>query len=357
MHNKMGRAALAVLLGTLASAAQAAYVSWPVVTPGAALVNTTVSVGVTVNGSGCDAVNLDFGDGSSTSLTMVPGTTSYKVDHIYTTPGQYLPSAKPGTGADCSGGGQPPYPLGVFAQEAQNKMVYLQLGTVNNLPASNNATISVSGQVPGNCERAFVNWGDGSSPEPLSGPFPLKAQHAYQQGGNWPIDVKAAPGFKCQGELTTKFYAYPKDAKFSGAALAPGQAKIEPGSLIKLDIHGAGICNDVRIDQGDNTTIELGKVLFNSNNNNTWEAGSLKYAKAGTYTATVKDWGSSACGIVSTQIKVEAPVASLLVPVLPLNLVTVPGAPTKPATKPATPAKAPCKKINKQGFNNDNCTD
>ena len=57
--------------------------------------------------------------------------------------------------------------------------------------------IAVSGKVylQGSCARASVACGDGTAPILVSGKFPLKAKHTYQDGDLRSITVTAAPGF------------------------------------------------------------------------------------------------------------------------------------------------------------------
>jgi hypothetical protein len=256
----------------------------------------------------------------------------------------------------------------VITESTVNRLASLQLNTIDGNPTSRTATISVSGPTTGGaCERALLNWGDGTPSQSISGAFPLKSQHTYQDGvgGTWNIDVKAAQGVKCEGEVSAKFITYPKIAKLNGMDLNPNQGKVKPGDFVKFLLKGSGLCLDLRVDQGDNTVVSMGQVAFNSANGFTVPTLPLKYAKTGDYVVTVKDWGSSACGSASAPIKVETALEGIQLPPGPLHMTAVPGASVPTAAPvagnpPATPSpapvvSAPCRAPSKPGVNPGKC--
>lgn len=293
----------------------------------------------------CDGAALDFGDGSP--VQQVSGVMPFKVPHTYAQPGTYKQSVK-ANGATCWGSGVAEYNTTVLDATAMTKITNVQVAYDN--AAKTAVKITVAGYPGGSCERAFVNWGDGSSPQQVSGNFPMMATHQYQGGGNQTIKVQAADGFKCQGQAQVVPYVYPAQAKFTGVTPATANAGINQD--VTLELAGTGICENVSVALGDNlNTISVGAVSFNPNNGYKWPV-KVKYSKAGSYTLYVKDSGASGCGILNPKVTVAAPTLLIPVQMAPVArpVLTAPAAPTAPAPKPATPGKPakPCAMKNGQ---------
>ncbi len=291
----------------------------------------------------CDGAALDFGDGSP--VQQVSGTLPIKVSHVYTQAGVYKQSVK-ANGATCWGSGVAENNTTVLDAAAMTKITNLQMAYAN---AEKTAVkVTVNGNAGGSCERAFVNWGDGSSPEPMSGNFPLYAAHVFQGSGSQTIKVAAADGFKCQGQVQAAAYIYPAQAKFTG--VTPAAATVKVNEDVVIELAGTGICQNVSVALGDNLNIiSVGAVNFAPHNNFKWPV-KLKYGKAGTYTLYIKDNGASACGILNSKVTVGEALQfnPIVVMPVPKMLVLMAPAATPPAKpKPTVPAK-PCAKKNGQ---------
>ena len=344
------------LAGIAVASAHAANVTEVKVIPEKSPISNPVMVMTTVYGVGCESITLEFGDGTN-AMVPVPDNSSpstgiqIKTDHVFAQPGFYKPTAKAGAGSDCSGSAITLYGVNVLPTSDANKIApSMVLGSpgpngIGTNTGSNIAVVKISGVLPGgSCARAFVSWGDGSSPEPLSGAFPLQGQHHYQQGGMWTVNVNAAPGFACEGEASGKFYAFPKPGKLSGPLALPSA---QPGQNVPLMISGLGVCDDVRIDQGNYTTKVIGKVIFSPAGQFKWPA-SLQYTKAGDFGVIVRDFGPSNCGSVAASIHVAEPPSihsmksitppSALVQTPGLQAIPRPGAPTG-AVKSGAPSR------------------
>jgi hypothetical protein len=283
----------------------------------------------------CDGAALDFGDG--TPPQQISGGFPIKTSHVYAQAGVYKQSVK-ATGATCYGSAVSQFNTTVQDATAMTKITGMQLAYANT--EKTGAKITVGGSPGGTCERAFVNWGDGSSPEPVSGNFPLSASHAYPNGGNQTIKVAAADGFKCLGQAQAVLYTYPAQAKFTGVTPAVSTAAIN--QEITLELAGTGICQNVSVALGDNlNTISVGAVNFSPYNNFKWPV-KVKYAKGGSYTLYVKDNGASGCGILTPKVTVGEPVQFNPVLVMPAGRPAVPvvAVPVMPAAKPAVPVMA-----------------
>lgn len=286
----------------------------------------------------CDGAALDFGDG--TPVQQISGGFPIKTSHVYAQAGSYKQSVK-ATGATCYGSAVSQFNTTVQDATAMSKITGVQVAYANTEKTA--VKITVGGSAGGVCERAFVNWGDGSSPEPVSGNFPLNASHTYPSGGNQTIKVAAADGFKCLGQAQVVLYTYPTQAKFTG--VTPATATVAVNQEITLEIAGSGICQNVSVALGDNNIISLGAVNFSPYNNFKWPV-KVKYAKGGSYTLSVKDSGASACGILTPKVTVNEPIQFSPMLVLPVAKPAVPVA-APPAPKPKIPAK-PCAKKNGQ---------
>jgi len=290
----------------------------------------------------CDGAALDFGDG--TPVQQISGGFPIKTAHVYAQAGVYKQSVK-ATGATCYGSAVSQFNTTVQDATAMSKITGVQVAYANTEKTA--AKITVGGSPGGACERAFVNWGDGSSPEPVSGNFPLNASHTYPNGGNQTIKVAAADGFKCLGQAQVVLYTYPTQAKFTG--VTPAAAITAVNQEITLEIAGSGICQNVSVALGDNNIISLGAVNFSPYNNFKWPV-KVKYAKGGSYTLSVKDNGASACGILTPKVTVNEPLQFNPVLVLPSPkpavTVLAPPAPSKP--KPLQVPAKPCAKKNGQ---------
>lgn len=292
----------------------------------------------------CDGAALDFGDGSP--VQQVSGPFPIKAAHVYAQAGSYKQSVK-ANGATCWGSGVADFNTTVLDAAGMTKIMGLQVAYANAEKTS--VKITVAGNAGGSCERAFVNWGDGSSPEPVSGNFPLNATHVFQNGGTQTIKVTAADGFKCQGQAQTSAYTYPSQAKFTG--VTPASASVKVNEEVAIELAGTGICQNVSVALGDNLNIiQLGAVNFNPSNNFKWPV-KVKYGKTGSYTLYVKDNGASACGILNPKVTVgetlqfNPPLVVMPLPKAPIQIAPAPAAPAKP--KPATPRK-PCAQKNGQ---------
>lgn len=294
----------------------------------------------------CDGAALDFGDG--TPVQQISGGFPIKTSHVYAQAGVYKQSVK-ATGATCYGSAVSQFNTTVQDATAQTKITGMQVTYAT--AEKTGAKITVTGSPGGSCERAFVNWGDGSSPEPVSGNYPLSASHAYPNGGNQTIKVAAADGFKCLGQAQVVLYTYPAQAKFTG--VTPAAATASVNQEITLELAGSGICQNVSVALGDNLNIiSLGAVNFSPYNNFKWPV-KVKYAKGGSYTLSVKDTGASGCGILTPKVTVNGPLQ--FTPVLVLPAATRPAvpvlaaplaAPAKP--KPLVAPAKPCAKKNGQ---------
>jgi hypothetical protein len=297
-------------------------------------------------GRNCDGALVDFGDGTT---QQVAGVLPIKVAHTYNQPGSYKLAAKP-TGATCWGE--------VYSDRNANVANLLALTSLGaNLSASytNPQRTAVKITVPGSavanasCERAYVNWGDGSSPEPVSGNFPLTASHQYQADGMREIVVKAADGFKCAGEIKSSMYIYPAQDKFS--AIVQVSTNAQPNQDVMLELAGSGICENVSVDAGDGLNIvSLGQLAFNPYNNFKYPV-KLKYAKTGSYTLQAKDSGASHCGIVMTKVVVSTPrqaPAAFNLPLIQITPITPATPASAPKPKPKAAAKTCAKKLGQQ---------
>jgi hypothetical protein len=296
----------------------------------------------------CDGAALDFGDG--TPAQQISGGFPIKTSHVYAQAGVYKQSVK-ATGSTCYGSAVSQFNTTVQDATAMSKITGMQVAYAN--PEKTGAKIMVNGSPGGACERAFVNWGDGSSPEPVSGNFPLNASHNYPNGGNQTIKVAAADGFKCLGQAQVVVYTYPTQAKFTGVTPASSTAAVN--QEITLELAGSGICQNVSVALGDNLNIiSVGAVNFSPYNNFKWPV-KVKYTKGGSYTLYVKDNGASACGILNPKVTVTEPIQFNPVLVLPAPKPAVPVVATPPKPKPVVPAK-PCAKKNGQQID-PNCVD
>jgi hypothetical protein len=301
-----------------------------------------------VAGKSCDGAALDFGDG--TPVQQISGPFPIETSHVYAQAGVYKQSVK-GTGATCFGSAEAVNNTTVVDATSMTKITTVAAG-----PDNVDKTIVkmiVYGTSGGSCERALVNWGDGSALEQVSGNFPLHADHTYANGGNQTIKVAAAEGFKCTGQAQTQTYAYPTQAKFSGVTPATANALVN--QEVTLELAGSGICQNVSVALGDNLNIiNLGAVAFNPYNNFKVPV-KVKYATSGSYTLYIKDNGASGCGILNPKVVVGVPLQIVPHLFIPPVVATPPvSTPTKP--KAAIPRGKPCAKKNGQQID-PNCVD
>lgn len=111
-------------------------------------------------------------------------------------------------------------------------------------------------------------------------------------------------------------YVYPAQAKFIG--VTPNAATGFLNQDVAFELTGTGICQNVSVDQGDNTTVQLGAVSFNPSNNYKWPF-KVKYTTPGSHTLYVKDTGASSCGILTPKVTILEPlqIKPVLLPATP----------------------------------------
>jgi hypothetical protein len=301
-----------------------------------------------VAGKSCDGAALDFGDG--TPVQQISGPFPIETSHVYAKAGVYKQSVK-ATGATCYGSAVPVNSTTVVDAIGMTKITSVAAGPESlEKPAVKMVVYGTSG---GSCERALVNWGDGSAPEQVSGNFPLNANHTYANGGNQTIKVAAAEGFKCTGQAQTQTYVYPPQAKFSGVTPTTSNALVN--QEVTIELAGSGICQNVSVALGDNLNIiNLGAIAFNPYNNFKVPV-KVKYAIAGSYTLYIKDNGASGCGILNPKVVVGVPLQIVPQLIFPTVAAAPPvNTPAKPA--PAIPRNKPCAKKNGQQIDL-NCVD
>ncbi len=265
----------------------------------------------------CPSIEVNFGDGSSQTaelqyLSNAPTPTQIaRATHVYGRPGAFslslrnpvpnpacpiamqplqtpvtvivTPDGLTGTISPTLGLESPPvthFGGSPFSPYISNQPQTPQIPEPNYLnTGSNEVVVQINGTgLP--CELAFINWGDGTPPSPISGSFPLKAQHHYEQGGDYKIAVRAAPGKSCQGGAGAQFYAYPKPYQFTGVQ-APSEGVV--GQPLTLMVKGKGVLAP-DVSQGDGTDPFSFTEMHFLPENNFSKPVKLLYKKPGVYT-------------------------------------------------------------------------
>ncbi len=154
----------------------------------------------TLNGSFIDpdtadthVVTINWGDGSTQTVNLTAGVTTFSAPHQYLQNGNYPISVGV---ADSSGGSSASIstPATVNNVAPSNVAVSLTASTINE---NGSTTLNGSFTDPGTLDTHVVtiNWGDGSTAQTVNlaaGVTTFSAPHQYLQDGNYPISVTVA---------------------------------------------------------------------------------------------------------------------------------------------------------------------